>query len=535
MSDSFPTDRGPQEFLDAYEGRVRPLQQEHAELYWRFSLSGDRSMLQRLGRLENDLSALHADGGAYSALQRWLADGGQDALVHRQLELLSPGFRRAQVDRALRERIIALNLEVEEVFSTSRPTIEGRRWTSNELDRGLLSETDDGRRRQIWEATRGVGRLVRDRIVELAQLRNRQATALGFADYYHLELADQEMEPDTLFAILDDLRARTDAPWAAQKASLDAELSGLRGKPAHALEPWDYPDRFLQSVPRNDPTRATDSFFTLLAIKKNTLEFYRSIGLPADELWRAGDLLPRDGKSPHAFCIGVDNPRDVRVLCNLDATARWMETSLHEFGHAVYNRGISPDLPWLLREPAHTFITEAVAMFFGRMVKSAPWLRDVAGVPDAMAATAAAEQREAQLVFARWTLLVTAFERQLYSDPTQDLEAAWWGLAEDIQGLRRPAGWDGPDWASKVHIACYPAYYQNYMLGELLASQFRGCLAPGSSTQEPSIANRPEVGAFFDALFTMGQRLPWAGTVVAHTGASLSASHWVDQFGGAEY
>lgn len=536
MSTPFPTQRGPQAFLDAYEATVRPLHREHGESYWRFSLSGNPEQQGRLEDLETQISSLHADSGVYDALTAWLRDGLEDPMVQRQLELLLPEFRRAQVDASLRERIIKLNLEVEEICTTWRPSIDGRRWSSNELDRGLLSESDDTKRRRIWEATREVGHKVRDRVIELARLRNEQARALGFDDFFALALDDQEMDPESLFAILDDLRERTDGPWAAQKAELDAELAGLRGKDPSDLQPWDYPDRFLQSVPRSGPSSNVDAFFTLRSIKTHTLEFYRGIGLPVDTLWRAGDLLPRDGKSPHAFCIGIDNPTDVRVLCNLDGTARWMETALHEFGHAVYNAGISPDLPWLLRDAAHTFITEAVAMFFGRMVKSAPWLEQVAGMSTAMAERAAARQREAQLVFARWAMLVTYFERAMYADPEQDLDAAWWTLAEGIQGLRRPDGWRGADWASKVHVACYPAYYQNYVLGELLASQFRAVLADRtgqSPSEEPVIARTPEVGAFFNELFGLGQRLPWARTVTMHTGAPLDARHWVEQFAGA--
>jgi len=530
---AFPTQRGPQPFLDAYEARVRPLHQEHGETYWRFALTGDAALQGKLEVLENTLSDLHADAAAYDAIRSWLAAGTDDPLVQRQLEVVLPDFRRAQVDAALRTEIIKLNLEVEEVCTTFRPVLDGRPWSSNELDRGLMTERSDARRRAIWEATREVGAQIRDRVVRLAKLRNRQAQAVGYDDYFDLALADQEMDRASLFTILDDLRARTDGPWAALKSGLDAELAPLRDKAPADLAPWDYPDRFLQSVPRQAPGRSTDAFFSLRSIKKNTLSFYRGIGLPVDELWRRGDLLPRDGKSPHAFCIGIDNPTDVRVLCNLDGTARWQETALHEFGHAVYNRGISSELPWLLRDAAHTFITEAVAMYFGRMVKSRPWLESVAGVPDELARASARDQREAQLVFARWGLLVTTFERAMYADPDQDLDAVWWSLVEDIQGLRRPDGWRGGDWASKVHVACYPAYYQNYLLGELLASQLQACLHQriGAGPDE-GVARRSEVGAFFSELFVLGQRLPWERTVQMHTGAPLNATHWVEQFAG---
>lgn len=530
MSAGFPTAQGPAVFLAAYEAAVRPLRTRHGETYWRFALTGDGAEQRALEQLEGEISQLHADPQACEAIARWL-ETELDPLVARQLALLLPEFRKSQVDEGLRLRIIRLGLELEEVFTTHRPVVDGETMTSNRLDRELLVCADPRRRRAVWEATRDIGRRVRDSVVELARLRNELARELGFSDHFTMELADQEMDSGVLFGILDALRAATDGPWRELKARIDAELAVERGVPVAELKPWDYPDRFLQSMPRRRPGQDTDAWFSLAAIKRNTRGFYRGIGLPVDDLWRRADLLPRDGKSPHAFCIGIDNPSDVRVLCNLDSTARWMETTLHEFGHAVYNAGISEELPWLLRDAAHTFITEAVAMFFGRMVKTAPWLVDVAGVPREIAGRAQGELDEAQLVFVRWALLVTYFERELYRDPDQDLEGLWWELAEDLQGLRRPDGWDAPDWASKVHIACYPAYYQNYVLGELLASQFRATLMERTGQDgEPGFAGRREVGAFFGPLFADGQRERWDACVQRHTGAALSPNHWVAQF-----
>ena len=525
---------GPREFVASYEAAVRPLRQEHGEVYWNFALGGNDQLQSRLADLEQRLSDLHADATACERLDGWLRAGTDDVLLHRQLELLLPEFRRSQVDEALRRRIIELGLRAEEAFTTFRPVVDGRTMTSNQLDRELLLSTDDGRRRVVWEATRDIGRHIRETVVELAELRNDVARQLGFSDYFTMELADQEMEPTELFGILDTLRAATDAPWAEHKRGIDAEMAEVRGKRPEDLMPWDYTDRFLQSVPRRRPGRDTDAWFPLASIKRNTQKFFRGIGLPVESLWRRADLLPREGKSPHAFCIGIDNPRDVRVLCNLDSTARWMETALHEFGHAVYNAGIDDGLPWILRDAAHTFITEAVAMFFGRRVKTAPWLRNVAGVPEEVAARAEEDLREAQLVFARWALLVSYFEREMYADPSQDLEGLWWTLAGELQGLQRPPGWDAPDWASKVHVSCYPAYYQNYLLGELLASQFRATLvrATGQDASTASFVGRKEVGDFFGGLFAAGQRQRWDATVQTHTGQALDARHWVEQFAG---
>jgi len=525
MTPPAPLDAGPQEFLDAYGAVSEPLRREHAETYWRFATLGDPDAQERLATIEQTLSDQCAQEGGYEAMQRWL-DDEPDPLVARQLRILLPEFRSAQVDRDLRERIIRLGLEVEELHGVFRPMFEGRRATSNQLDGVLLRESREPRRKAAWEATRAVGAEVAERVRELARLRNRQAREVGFDDYFALALDDEEMDGARLGALLDDLQARTDEPWARCKASLDAEFAGLRGKRVEDLQPWDYSDRFLQSVPRASEGLSLDPWFRPSTIERFARRYFSGIGQPIDTLWKASDMMPRDRKHPHAFCIGIDNPHDVRVLCNLDSTQRWMETTLHEFGHAIYNAGIDPELPWLLREAAHTFVTEAVAMYFGRLARDPRWLTDVAGIPPDRAAAAAAQAAEGQLVFLRWALVVVRFEQALYRDPDGDLSAVWWDIVGDLQGLRRPAGWGGSDWAAKVHVACYPAYYQNYILGELLASQL------GASVKADVgdvVVGDPGIGAFFNRLFASGQSRRWDETIEAVCGP-LSPEPWVKEF-----
>ena len=79
------------------------------------------------------------------------------------------------------------------------------------------------------------------------------------------------------------------------------------------------------------------------------------------------DLYPRAAKNQHAFCIDIDRDGDVRVLCNVTASSRWIETMLHEFGHATYFAEVDRTLPWTLRT-MHSLTTEGVAMMFGRLV-----------------------------------------------------------------------------------------------------------------------------------------------------------------------
>src|SRR5262249_45787063 len=177
----------------------------------------------------------------------------------------------------------------------------------------------------------------------------------------------------------------------------------------------------------------------------------------------------------HAFCMDVDHEGDVRVLCNIRKNERWMSTMLHEFGHAVYDKYNDRSLPFVLRTPAHTLTTEAIAMLNGRMSKDPVWLNVIAGlsVSNAQRVSASARKtlRSEMLIFLRWAVTLVRFERELYRNPEQDLNRLWWQYVERFQKVAPPPGRDHADWASKVHLASSPVYYQNYVLGELMASQ----------------------------------------------------------------
>ena len=92
----------------------------------------------------------------------------------------------------------------------------------------------------------------------------------------------------------------------------------------------------------------------------------------------------------------------MRVLANCEPGTRWLGTMVHELGHAVYDLAIDSELPWMLRQPAHTFTTEAIAMLHGRLVRDETFLERFAGVAPAIARDPRnlEMQRREMLVFA---------------------------------------------------------------------------------------------------------------------------------------
>jgi peptidyl-dipeptidase A len=142
------------------------------------------------------------------------------------------------------------------------------------------------------------------------------------------------------------------------------------------------PDPFFQEPPEN-PDFDADRYFRDKDLGDLTLKTYDSLGLDVRSVMARSDLYGRSGKNQHAFCLSVGQgyPYDVRVLANLRPDAYWMNTMLHEFGHAVYDQHINPRLPYFLRTIAHTCTTEAIALMMGSLSDEPGWLEKVAGVP----------------------------------------------------------------------------------------------------------------------------------------------------------
>ncbi len=264
-----------------------------------------------------------------------------------------------------------------------------------------------------------------------------------------------------------------------------------------------------------------------------------SIGLPVDDILARSDLYDREGKHQHAFSTNIDREGDVRILCNLKNDERWMETVLHELGHAVYSKYHDPGYPYLVRVPAHAFATEAIAMFFGRLSRNPAWMGQMLELSEEERAkietVSQKYTRSQQLVFARWAMVMYHFEKQLYANPDQDLDSLWWEMKQEYQFLKKPPGDVSSGWASKLHFTAAPCYYHNYMLGELLASQLHHYIVHNvlmrQSDEGLSYVGERKVGDFLrQKVFAPGALYRWNDMIAKATGERLTPKYFVAQF-----
>jgi peptidyl-dipeptidase A len=451
------------------------------------------------------------------------ADG--DGLVRRQLELVYDAMLPNQVDAELRRRIVELEAAVESRFAQHRGVFRGEQVDDNAIARTLRTSDDLEERRGMWEASKSVGAAVADDVRELARLRNEAARSLGHRDWFALSLATSELDEERLFETLAAADRASAEPFARWKAALDERLAERFGCAVGELRSWHYDDPFFQELPVAGGVDL-DPVFAGRDPVELTRRTYEGIGLDVQAILDRSDLYPRDRKCQHAFCIDLDREGDVRVLANVENNAYWTDTMLHELGHGTYDVGIDGSLPWLLRT-THLIPTEGVAMLFGRLAKDSEWLAAVAGLSEAEVAELAprlvAARAAALLVFTRWVLVMTTFERGLYADPDAGHDTRWWELVRRFQLVTPPDGRAAPDWAAKIHLAVAPVYYQNYLYGEMVASQLGAALAHECG----GLVDRPEAGRFLgEHVFRPGSAVRWDRLVENGTGEPLSTTHF---------
>ena len=528
-----------QEFITSHVAKVGPLQKESHLAEWAAATTGKSEDYQRVSEIKLQIRRIYSNSEDFAYLDGLRKSGTiTDPVSKRQLDGLYRKYLKNQIPPELLKEIVGLSTDIQEKFNTFRGTIEGKEVTSNRIDEILKSESDSGKRKLAWEAGKQVAPVIAADIIKLVKLRNAAAKAVGYDNFHTLTLEAGEQSRQQLDEIFEQLYELTNEPYAKVKAELDGLLAANCGIEVGQMMPWHYHDTFFQESPLVYGLDL-DAYYKDKTIEDVAAKFYAGIGLDVESILANSDLYDRPGKNPHAFCTDIDREGDVRILCNITNTERWMEVTLHELGHAVYDKYQSSDVPYLLRQPAHAFTTEGIAMFFGRLSRNPAWMQQSLELTDA--------QREdvekvsdkyatlKQLIFARWAMVMYQFEKQLYADPDQDLNKLWWDMVEKYQLVKRPAGRNEPDWAAKIHFNIAPCYYHNYMLGELFASQLHNRLVGEvlglESDKQVSYVDQKAAGKYItENVLAPAAIYNWNDMIERATGEKLTPKYFVEQF-----
>src|SRR5690606_23249789 len=79
--------------------------------------------------------------------------------------------------------------------------------TTNDIDRILLESRNLDERANAWTASKEVGAVLRDGLVDLQRLRNGVAREMGYPDFFAFQVSNYGMSNDEMMALLDRLIA----------------------------------------------------------------------------------------------------------------------------------------------------------------------------------------------------------------------------------------------------------------------------------------------------------------------------------------
>jgi len=521
-------------FIADYEQKVVPLAREAGLASWEANVNGSDENWAVSEKASFELQKYFTDPVKFKEIKAIKESGAvSEPLLARELDRIYNNYLSGQVDTLLIAEQIRMETEINKKYSNFRAEVNGKSISDNEIENVLRTSTDSKTLQASWEAHKMIGPVVADDIIKLVKHRNTIAHNLGFKNYHDMSLRLSGQDPVEVTKVFEELDSLTRGNFAQLKGDIDTYFAKRYNIDPNELRPWHYQNRFFQEAPVIYPVDF-DKYYENQDPVKLVAAFYKGLGLDVDKILANSDLYEKPGKNQHAFCTDIDRAGDVRTLDNIKPDSYWMNTILHELGHGVYSYYNDSALPWELRDAAHTFTTEAIANMFGRMATDPQWMNDMGIIDekerDLIKDDSYKALRLQQLVFSRWAQVMYRFEKSMYENPDQDLNKLWWDTVEKYQLLTKPADRNMPDWATKIHIALYPCYYHNYLLGEMLASQFY-CYMTANVTNVSSLVGETSVGNYLkEKVFYPGARYTWNDMIEKATGEKLTAKYYAKQF-----
>ncbi len=275
-------------------------------------------------------------------------------------------------------------------FNYTLPDKNGpRKVNTNDLDK-ILTESNDVKERLVtWEASKEVGKTLKDGLADLQGLRNQVAREMGFSSYFDLEVADYGMSTKEMTALMDQFVRELRPLYSELHTYARYELARRYKQPVPDKLPAHWlPNRWGQNWPGLVQAIDLDNLYKDKSrewIVQTAERFYTSIGYSSlnKNFWERSDLYPAEPgsgrkKNNHASAWHLNLDDDYRSLMSVIPTHEWFRTTHHELGHIYYFISYTtPDVPLLLREGANRSYHEGMGDLIAIAASQRPYMEEL--------------------------------------------------------------------------------------------------------------------------------------------------------------
>lgn len=538
-------------FINKHVEEIKPLIKQQNLAYWEAATTGDETAYQQFQETEHDflrkqlprtdfneamsfyesqLTNLYGGQEDYLFLKK-IRDAGviKDTLLYRQVVALHNYYLNYQIKGKENRKILILDSEIREKYLNYTIDIDGEPYTMRSARNYMRKISDADSLRKIYLDMMSVGDSIKQDFVKIVKLRNNIAENLGYKNYYYMMLDRYEQKPAIIEKLLDSLEVITREPYREYINKTKQKLAKCYNVEVLELRPWHYwgnvPDDEKDFLPRNDSS-------DYLRITKS---FFKSIDLPVDDILERGEVtFTENNKKHYSFFMNVDYQGDVRILVNTVNEYPSLFVMFHELGHALYEDNVSPSLPYLLRGTNYG-MTEGIATYFHTMHTDPVWMleQDLVSTKEfeAVQGRYLAWKKARMLKYARLYQVALRFERAIYENPNRDFDELWWELIEQYTYKDPPTDRSISGWANTRHFIIQSCYFQNYLIGELVAAQIHHHLISQVKDGEPIYQGNELIGQFLkDSIFVYGDSKNWQEVMQQATNEPLNAVYYFNQF-----
>jgi peptidyl-dipeptidase A len=431
----------------------------------------------------------------------------------------------------------------------------------DDVTKVLASSRNEKEIREAWEGWHTISPPMKKEYQRFAELSNKGAKGLGFADTGAMWRSKYDMPPEAFTKELDRLYEQLRPLYLQLHAYVRTKLHQKYGDvvpekgplPAHLLgNIWaqDWSNIYDLVAPANAEVgySLTDILKRRKAsatdMVKTAERFFVSLGfepLPTTFWERSLFVRPRDREVVcHASAWDIDNQNDVRIKMCIDQTAEDFTTIHHELGHNFYQRAFSK-LPMVFRDSANDGFHEATGDTIALSVTPEYLVRIglLDKAPDTSRDLGLLMSKALEKVaFIPFGLVIDQWRWKVFSGAVAPdrYNSAWWELRLKYQGIAPPAprGDQFFDAGAKYHVPDNTPYMR-YFLANVLEFQFHRALAQTAGCTGPlhrcSIYESKAAGAKLNAMLSLGLSKPWPEALQALTGQrEMDASAILDYF-----
>lgn len=440
-----------------------------------------------LSPFEDRHRAFLADGRIARVVAEW-GEKTTDPLLRRSLEILR---RRGLAARAGNREIVEAAAKIRRRLSVFRPELDGVAVPPSVRMRSLREDRSREDREEAYRALEPLQRELAPDVRKLFVLRNAAAATLGHPDAASLLLSLADLPADRTVALVESVEERTREPWR-RSLSRVAESAG-----APSLEPWDVP----YGIAKLEGPAARH--FTKREAATHLDRTFTELGFDVEEL----PIRIRDAEIPYGgVCFPFYRPRESRILVSPTDGTVFLRVLFHEYGHAVHNILEKEEIA-VLAGADHGAYSESMAEIFAGAVFETSFHTRMLEIP-----VAEAEQiREALLLERLWRLrhraMQFSFELRAYAAMASDPEADLDSLALETERKFLQIEPQGTAWATWAPLTTHPVYWQNYILGAVVADQTWAHLR--KTLGGDPVGNREAGRILTESFLSPGALTPW--------------------------